>query len=137
MIKEGFQMADKASLLNRGETVSIDTDTVQIFLNATVYNCSRFYISFYYIHIYHSSLFLFELLFFELLFAFVVSILYPIFHFVNTFLKFFEHFFAKFVTAWFLDILKKENFKLYYFSIPLHIFNRGVLWEKIIFIYLN
>lgn len=33
-------MADKASLLNRVETVSIDTDTVQIFLNATVYNSS-------------------------------------------------------------------------------------------------
>lgn len=33
-------MADKASLLNRVETVSIDTDTVQIFLNATVYNAS-------------------------------------------------------------------------------------------------
>ena len=33
-------MADKASILNRVETVSIDTDTVQIFLNATVYNSS-------------------------------------------------------------------------------------------------
>ena len=33
-------MADKASLLNRVETVSIDTDTVQIFLNATIYNSS-------------------------------------------------------------------------------------------------
>ena len=33
-------MADKASLLNRVETVSIDTDTVQISLNATVYNSS-------------------------------------------------------------------------------------------------
>lgn len=33
-------MADKASLLNRVETVSIDTDTVSISLNATVYNSS-------------------------------------------------------------------------------------------------
>ena len=33
-------MVDKASLLNSVETVSIDTDTVQIFLNATVYNSS-------------------------------------------------------------------------------------------------
>ena len=33
-------MADKASLLNRVETVSIETDTVQISLNATVYNSS-------------------------------------------------------------------------------------------------
>ena len=33
-------MADKASILNSVETVSIDTDTVQIFLNATVYNSS-------------------------------------------------------------------------------------------------
>lgn len=33
-------MADKASILNRVETVSIDTDTVQISLNATVYNSS-------------------------------------------------------------------------------------------------
>lgn len=33
-------MADKASLLNRVDTVSIDTDTVQISLNATVYNSS-------------------------------------------------------------------------------------------------
>ena len=33
-------MADKASILNRVETVSIDTNTVQIFLNATVYNSS-------------------------------------------------------------------------------------------------
>ena len=33
-------MADKASLLNRVETISIDTDTVQFSLNATVYNSS-------------------------------------------------------------------------------------------------
>ena len=33
-------MADKASLLNSVETVSIDTDTVSISLNATVYNAS-------------------------------------------------------------------------------------------------
>ena len=33
-------MADKASLLNRVETVSIDTDTVQVSLNATVYSSS-------------------------------------------------------------------------------------------------
>lgn len=33
-------MADKASLLNSVETVSIDTDTVQVSLNATVYSSS-------------------------------------------------------------------------------------------------
>ena len=33
-------MADKASLLNSVETVSIDTDTALVSLNATVYNSS-------------------------------------------------------------------------------------------------